>query len=153
MAVPTQMQALAGKWQGINRLWLAPTEPVRESEGTAVFKLTAQGKFATLEYTWADEGQPQQGLLLFGLAAQQIQAAWVDSWHMQDTMMPCTGNVQQDGIVSVMGHYAAPPGPDWGWRIALQTDSPDQFRLLMYNITPDGEEMLAVEAAYRRVGN
>jgi hypothetical protein len=110
----------------------------------------AQGKFFELHYSWADEGQPQEGVLVLGQSQEKLTAAWVDSWHMQDTMMQCTGTLSSDGIVSVVGHYAAPPGPDWGWRIALQSDSTDQFRLIMYNITPDGEEMLAVEAAFLR---
>jgi hypothetical protein len=69
---------------------------------------------------------------------------------MQDTMMQCTGQAQIGDAMSVIGYYAAPPDPDWGWRIALQPDSADQFRLIMYNISPDGEEMLAVEAVFSR---
>jgi len=152
MAVPTILAELAGRWQGTNRLWLDPSESARESMATAVCQQVAQGKFFELHYTWADEGLPQEGVLLLGQSQEQLSAAWVDSWHMQDTMMQCTGTLPSDGIVSVVGHYAAPPGPDWGWRIALQSDPTDQFRLIMYNITPDGEEMLAVEATFTREG-
>jgi hypothetical protein len=67
-----------------------------------------------------------------------------------DAMMSCTGSEQPDGTVSVIGHYAAPPGLDWGWRITIQPQTADQFKLLMHNITPDGEEMLAVEAIFSR---
>jgi hypothetical protein len=112
----------------------------------------AQGKFFELHYTWADEGKPQDGVLLLGQSQEQLSAAWVDSWHMHDKMMHCTGTAQADGTVSVVGYYAAPPGPDWGWRITLQVQAADQFRLIMHNITPDGEEMLAVEAVFSREG-
>ena len=67
--------------------------------------------------------------------------------------MQCTGKTETNGAVSVLGYYAAPPDPDWGWRITLQPDSANRFRLIMYNITPDGEEILAVEAVFTPEGS
>lgn len=150
MSVPPAFTSLVGHWQGTNRLWLDPAQPANESAATAVFQLVAQEKFATLHYTWADGDQPQSGVLLFGLHEQQVNAAWVDSWHMQDQIMTMSGASEADGSVWVQGSYAAPPGQDWGWRISLRPDSPDQFRLIMHNITPAGEEMLAVEVTFSR---
>jgi hypothetical protein len=40
---------------------------------------------------------------------------------MGDKVMTCRGPVQLDPLLSVRGYYAAPPGPDWGWRIDLQS--------------------------------
>ena len=150
MTIPTALAQLVGNWHGTNKLWLDPSKPARESGGTAVFQLTAQGKFATLNYTWADAGQPQSGVLLFGSNGQKVDAAWVDSWHMQDVMMHCTGEAQPDGAISVLGSYAAPPGPDWGWRLTIQPLPDDLLRFVMHNISPEGEEMIAVEALYSR---
>ncbi len=149
MAIPTVLAELTGRWQGTNHLWLDPNEPARESMATAVCQPVAQGKFFNLHYTWAEDGQPQDGVLLLGQSQEQLSAAWVDSWHMHDKMMQCTGTAAADAV-SVQGSYAAPPGPDWGWRITLQPQSADQFRLIMYNITPAGEDTLAVEAVFSR---
>lgn len=71
---------------------------------------------------------------------------------MGDTAMHCAGTLTLDGVASVQGRYAAPPGPDWGWRITLTPSSDAAFVLRMFNITPDGTEMLAVEAPYTRRG-
>lgn len=152
MAVPATLAKLVGRWRGNNHLWLDPNEPARESEATAVFQPVAQKKFVSLHYTWADEGEPQDGILLLGQDGQQINATWVDSWHMQDKMMQLTGVVQPkpEGAVFVEGSYAAPPDSDWGWRIMIQPTSETQFALLMHNITPEGEAMLAVEAQFSR---
>ena len=49
------------------------------------------------------------------------------------------------GSVDVSGSYAAPPGPDWGWRTTLGPGPDETLRMVMYNVTPDGEEYLAVE--------
>ena len=150
MTVSPALTSLVGKWQGKNSLWLSPDEPVRESAATAVCQTVAQGKFFQLNYTWADEGKPQAGMLLLGQIQEQLEATWVDSWHMQDKMMTCTGTAAANAPLSVLGYYAAPPGPDWGWRLTVQPENNDQFRFLMYNITPEGEEMLAVEAIFSR---
>ncbi len=148
--ISAALRALTGSWQGTNRLWLDPAKPAQESEGTAVFQLVAQKKFATLRYTWAYDKQPQEGFLLFGEDDQEITAAWVDSWHMQDKMMHCTGKIAANGAISVVGYYAAPPDPDWGWRITIEPQSANQFTFRMHNITPQGEEMLAVEVQFKR---
>lgn len=137
---------LTGEWQGINRLWLNPSEPVRESGITAVLQAVGNQQFLQLQYKWSFEAQPQEGVLLIGQNSQGSSAVWVDSWHMQDQMMQLTGEAQADGSLQVAGSYAAPPGPDWGWRIALIPNTNTQWTLQMYNITPDGQAFLSVEA-------
>jgi GrpB-like predicted nucleotidyltransferase (UPF0157 family) len=115
--------------------------------------MIAEGKFLTFRYTWADEDQPQDGFLLIGQEGQEnpVKAVWIDSWYMHDTFMLCQGSLDPQGSLSVQGSYAAPPGPDWGWRIILEPGEGDALRLVMVNIDPDGKEELAVEAQYRKV--
>lgn len=154
MAVHIQLAALVGGWQGTNRVWLTPDDPVMESKTQAVVTLIARGKFLSLQYTWAVDGNLQEGLLLLSQEAQGgvVRAAWVDSWHNGDTMMICKGVAESDGSVWVKGAYAAPPGPDWGWKISLEPKDAGTFRLAMDNIMPQGAAMLAVEAVYTRMG-
>jgi hypothetical protein len=45
---------------------------------------------------------------------------------------------------------ARAPGPDWGWRIVLEASRDGGLRLLMYNRTPESEEVPAVEAICAR---
>jgi len=146
--------AMVGEWSGTNRLWLEPGSPPSLSDTTASFAIVARGTFATLQYTWVWEDREQEGLVLIRLAGAPAEpdAVWVDSWHMQDKAMACSRADEDDpeAVVSVRGGYAAPPGPDWGWRIALSAGPGDGFRMLMYNVTPDAQESLAVEATYER---
>ncbi|MBX3050922.1 MAG: DUF1579 family protein [Caldilineaceae bacterium] len=153
MTLTTTLGELLGQWRGENRLWLDPDNPPALSETTALVESIAQDKFVTLRYTWADDGNPQDGLLLLGAESDDgsVQAVWVDSWHMDRVQMQFWGAVGPDGVVSVAGSYAAPPGPDWGWRIVIEPRQGDSFRLLMYNVTPEEEEQLAVEAVYHPV--
>lgn len=150
MAIPDSLLTLIGSWQGQNQLWLAPGEPVRQCATTAVCRAAAQGKFLIVEYTWVEGGQPQDGVLTLSQSAGQLTAVWIDSWHMQDVIMSLSDASQPDAPFSVRGAYAAPPDPDWGWRITLQPQPPHIFTLLMHNMTPDGQEALAVEAIYQR---
>lgn len=141
---------LAGKWTGTNRLWLHPQAPVRESATTMAVAPAAQGRFLAFAYTWADEGKPQDGLLLIGGEGDEVTGAWIDSWHMGTKLMLSRGAATTTGAVSIAGTYAAPPGPDWGWRTVIEPRGADTFRFAMYNITPGGEEALAVETIYTR---
>ncbi len=124
MTAPASLVKLVGKWAGSNRLhvtWLTP--PTHDSAAAASFTLAAQGQFISCSYTWADEGKPQDGLLLIGSGEtpDSVKAIWIDSWHMGDKFMLLDGALERDGNVSMHGTYAAPPGPDWGWRIVIGT--------------------------------
>jgi GrpB-like predicted nucleotidyltransferase (UPF0157 family) len=150
MTVPASLLPLVGNWVGQNRLWLSPDEPARESETSASVALAAQGKFLTFRYTWSFDGQPQEGLLVLGQNGPEkpIQAQWIDSWHMDNSFMACQGNLDGSGSLSVKGSYAAPTGPDWGWRITIGPGDQNRMVLRMFNILPNGIEVLAVEAVY-----
>ncbi len=145
------LQSLTGEWSGTSKLWLSPAEPPRSCITHATVAEVATGKFVRIDYTWEYEGKPQAGSLLCGYDSKQRKATavWVDGWHMGDKYMPCDGTVDESHI-DVRGSYEAPPGPDWGWRTVVECESGESFRLIMYNISPDGNEELAVEAAYRR---
>jgi hypothetical protein len=144
-----RLAQLQGEWVGINRLWLTPEDETRESEGSASLEVVAQGQCVSFRYGWSFDGGAQDGILLAGIDRDGAQAVWTDSWHMSRSLMICTGDAAADGVLSVSGSYAAPTGPDWGWRIALSAEG-DGLAMRMYNIPPGIEEVLAVEALYTR---
>lgn len=141
---------LAGDWTATNRLWLPPAEEPYESLTTATITPIVGKKFVQLAYTWAFEGDAQEGVLLIGHepADSAVTVVWADSWHMGNKFMLCQGQIENSRAV-VRGSYAAESGPDWGWRIELEADA-ETFRMRMYNVQPDGGEMLGVEATYSR---
>jgi hypothetical protein len=152
MTALNELAHLTGKWEGQNKLWLNPTEPARESHTTAEIRTIAKGTFSEIIYTWAENDVPQEGRITLGCAPDDdaLTAVWLDTWHMQHQFMVCTGNLAPESAIRLDGTYPAPPGPDWGWAIVIEPGTADRFRLLMYNITPDGDEHLAVEAQYTR---
>lgn len=144
-----ELANLTGKWQGSNLLWLNPAEPFEESHATATVAPVARGKFVTLHYTWEQGGHPVDGLIVIGFDPSDgdVDAYWIDSWHMGDKSMLLKGQTLAAGGIAVKGSYPAPEGPDWGWRIEIEPGH-NEFRLLMYNIMPPDVEMLAVQATF-----
>jgi hypothetical protein len=117
MTIPPALSDLQGRWAGSNRLFFTPTDPVHISETTALISLAALGKFLTMQYTWAHENQPQEGLLVIGSEpdGSRATAAWIDSFHIDNAMMVFQGSVTPQGGITVKRSYPAPEGPDWGW--------------------------------------
>jgi hypothetical protein len=150
MSVHENLTACAGSWKGTNRLQDPNTNAPDESPSTATVTSILGDTFVRLDYTWAHQGQPQEGSLLIGGEGTSVTAYWIDTWHMGHKVMACQGVAESDGRISVRGSYAAPPGPDWGWRINLIPNRGQMLGVIMFNISPEGREELAVEAAYSR---
>ncbi len=149
----TPLASLTGHWQGTSRLVLPwNTPPESDSTSTAEVQPVATGRFVSIAYTWEYDGRPCEGFLLLGREkkSEAVNAVWVDSRHQSDRPMACTGTVTDEGAVDVRGSYPAPPGPDYGWRTVVETQGDDAFRLVMYNVSPEGEETLAFENRYTR---
>ena len=102
-----------------------------------------------MDSTWGYQGKPQEGSLLLGFDPQsgEVSGHWIDSWHMGRRGMLCLGSASTGGVISVQGSYAAPPGPDWGWRIDIATEP---LRITHTNLHPNGKEELAAEGTYAR---
>lgn len=152
MAIYPALAALVGRWSGDNAVWLEPGADPLRSNASAEVSLEAEGQVLRMRYLWAEDGKPQSGILL--LVGDATLTAWVgswtDSWHLAHQLMDLRGTGDGNSV-SVRGTYAAPPGPDWGWRLALEAGDADRCTLRMYNITPDGEEALAVETRLSRL--
>lgn len=152
MSLDQKLSDIVGSWKGTNRLhvpWMP--ERLKESESTAVVRSKMNGQFMSIEYTWSFDGEPQEGMLILGSdpKSDAVQAVWTDSWHSKDVLMLCNGSVAPTGSISVIGSYAVPDHPDWGWRTEI-TPTNDGFRYAMYNVTPEGAEEIAVETDFAR---
>lgn len=147
-----KLSACVGNWRGTNTLQDPHTNVAVTSPTTATVAPTA-GR-VRLDYTWAYQDKPQQGFLLFGAddATGVLTVKWTDTWHTNNRPMVFTGPKPPGTALSVRGTYAAPPGPDWGWRIDVTSDV-EHLHIVMWNIWPQeqgGKEELAVEAVYAR---
>ena len=144
--------ASAGSWQGTSVLQdPGHIEPDSSTSGLTVTPIL-DGRFVRLDYTWSYRGAPHNGSLLIGWQkkAGTVSMHWIDSWHNGDNLMAMAGRAETSTLLTAQGTYAAPPGPDWGWKIAVTPEIDGRLRLVMYNISPEGQEFLAVEGEYAR---
>lgn len=151
MPIPNPLLTLAGNWSGENSLWLHPGDAARRSSASAQIFAEAERQSLSIRYQWADGDAPQSGILLLvsDAASDALLGSWTDSWHFGHQLMACQG-AYGDLVASVSGSYAAPPGPDWGWRITLEPSGANACIFRMYNRKPEGEEALAVEMRFAR---
>ena len=148
MSIPVRLQQLVGDWKGINRLHLGdwgPT-PLHESVGTATVRERVGGQFLEIAYTWEYDGKLQEGVMILGgdNKTDAVSAFWTDAWHLAHQTMICDGREADDGRVSLVGSYKTEGYPDWQWRSEIIPGA-DRFDYRMFNISPEGEETLAVE--------
>jgi hypothetical protein len=144
---------LVGDWQGTARTWFEPGKLADESPIQGSFRSILGGRFVQYEYHGHLQGAPFEGAAIYGFdpARNCFESSWIDSFHMGSTMMFSQGMRTSTGFW-VLGAYADPRGgPDWGWRTTIEIVNPDQIAIRAYNITPEGQEDLAVEAVYQRV--
>lgn len=153
MSIPDNFKTLTGEWRGTNRLYTIWIEenPVHESKSVASVQTAANDKFLKIEYDWIYENEKQDGLLLIGSEkdSDEARAFWIDSWHMRDKFLSSDGKCSGDSI-SLKGFYQVPGHEDWGWRTDIVFTDSNSFKIVMYNVSPEGAEDLAVEAIYER---
>lgn len=137
-----------GSWTGRNTLHNPNTGKPETTTSTLDIEPVLGDRFVRLRYDWSCDGVPQQGELLVGEKEGRATASWVDTWHQGREVLPLTGTVA-NGAITLHGTFPAPPGPDWGWEIAL-TPHRDQLTMVMTCITPDGERAPAVDASWTR---
>jgi hypothetical protein len=146
------LQSYAGDWRGESRLLLhRPVEATYLSVLTAKIEPAMQQQVLLMRYAWAVEGEPQDGLLVLNELEGVVAGYWFDSWHMANSSMAMRGAAEPGGSISVAGNYPVSDGPDWGWRIVLEPAGDARLILRMFNVTPDGDEELAVDTDLARL--
>ena len=152
MSVRPQLTTLTGQWKGSYRLHTdGAAAETQESATTAKIELRVKEQFLAIEYAWEHEGKQQEGVIILGCDedSDAVQAVWTDSWHMSHRFMVCDGTIDDHDTVDVKGAYSASDDTEREWRIELVSGS-DSFQINMFNISPDGEQNIAVESRYSR---
>jgi len=152
-AMMTMLLALAGAWEATNQLWFMPGTPVHESESALTVTPVVGDAVTMLRYTWSHEGAAHEGVMLVrDVSTAPPNVVWYDSFHTGGSFMVLGNGTRMETVITATGSYAAPTGPDWGWRIEVHTSEVAGPLIRHYNILPDGQEALAVQAQYTRRG-
>lgn len=145
------LAGLAGRWTGETSTYFDPDAAPEASRTEATIEPILGGRWLRIDYQGTAMGKPHAGVMWLGFHGdpQVFEAAWIDSFHTGTAMMMSVGAPRADGLISVLGSYAA--GPErWGWRTTLRRDAADQLVLESFNISPAGQEDRAVLTRLRR---
>lgn len=114
--------------------------------------VSVNDEFLALEYTWDYEGKTERGSMIVATSERRNETTigWSDSWHQNSAVMLLVG--PSIDKVSCKGTYHVHGMPDWHWRIELEPLG-DEFLFRMFNISPEGNEELAVDGRYTRVSD
>jgi hypothetical protein len=143
-----KLTACTGTWRGTSTLQDPHSGTPLDSPSTLTITPILLGRFLRVAYTWDYHGEPQEGEFIIGMQNESgdLTSHWIDTWHMSDKGMTCTGKAGEDELL-LPGSYPAPPGPDWGWNTVIRPTE-NELKVTMFNVPPGGREELAVEASY-----
>ena len=150
--VHRRLAGMAGDWEGRFRLWFEPGKPADDSVQRGRIRLVGGGRFLLHEYEGHCSGEPFEGVALWAyhLDENAFECAWGESFGTGTSIMFSAGRVD-DGRFRALGSYAEGQGGErWGWRTELSQPDPEHLNIRMFNISPAGDEALAVEVNYTR---
>ena len=148
---------MLGKYTGTYTLWLRPGVPAQKSDAAGEFTSVAGDQYFLMTYSWGPKGAEatngsREGVFLLAGKDRTATATWGDSFHMTPLPMQCEGELNEQGTkLTFPGTYSAGDGPDWHWRTEFTIQGHEGITMEAYNITPEGQEMLAVRAELKRV--
>lgn len=143
------IEQAAGVWEGEYRLWFQPGPPETECATRATVTTELEGHSLLLRYDWTREETVHLGIAVISRAKDAgIEMGWSDTFHSTDGVMHCTSLGAEAKVLA----YYGPTGEQWGWRTEFAMPSFDALEIRAFNISPGGDETLATEAIYRRVG-
>lgn len=148
-----RLARMAGSWEGPFRIWFEPGKLADESVQRGTIRSLLGGRILLHEYAGSCTGEAFEGVAMIGchLDEQRFECAWAEDFGTGTSIMYSTGT-PGDPRFAVLGSYGdGQGGPRWGWRTELEQVDDDHLTIRMYNITPEGQEALAVETCYRRV--
>jgi hypothetical protein len=76
------LASLVGDWTFVNRMWMDPSAPPTESNGTASYTMVLGGRYLQSQATGMMMGMPFEGMGTTGYdnVSRQFQASWVDNF-------------------------------------------------------------------------
>jgi hypothetical protein len=148
-----KFKEMVGKWDAESKMWVAPNTQPTVSKGTAEYRLILGGRYVEQKFTCDMNGQPFEGLSIFGY--DRIKKKYVSIW--MDNM--CTGIMLSEGIMDATGkictYYGTSDDPLTGeldkmCKEVVREVSKDEVVFEMYEMRGGVGEVKMMEITYKR---
>ena len=148
-----RLLSLVGDWDGNTRTWLEKDVLADESRTNGRITAILNKRFIRYEYHGVINGKAHEGLMVWGydIDNNKCVCSWIDSFHMGTGIMFSEGEEHRNAFI-VNGQYTDTESREiWGWRTELEFVNPDAFILRASHISPEGEEIKAIETINLRI--
>jgi len=148
--LPPELAGIAGHYLGKTKVWADPgSQTPDESDSELHVSSVCGGHWLRLEDRGSFQGKARAGEMTLGFHkdAQRFDLSWIDSFHTGSSIMQSQGLPLTDGLIEVTGSFTA-GDETWGWR--TEFDTRNGFVMRAFNISPTGEERIAVETNWTR---
>lgn len=137
-----------GTWTTASKMWMDPSAPPMESQGTEEVTPLLGGRFVQMHFSGQMMGKPFEGIGIEGY--DNAKKKWVMSW--MDSMG--TGIITAEGTGDIKsrtftGEELGPDGKKHGFRWVIKSESPKKHVMEMYS-SFSGKEMKEGEITYTR---
>lgn len=148
------LQKMAGKWTITQKMWMDPSQPPMENQGTAELTMVLGGRFLHQHYTGTMMGMPFEGSGLVGYDnfRQLYTSSWAD--NMGTAMMQSRGTANAAGTeITFTGLVDEPTTgeKDKKFRQVMRMTGPDALVFEMYDNIPGKGEVKVLEITHARV--
>lgn len=147
------MGQLVGKWTYVNKMWMDPTKPAVETQGTCEVTSLLGGRYFRSDYKGEMMGQTFEGIAVSGydLYKKQYFGTWID--NMGTMLMTFTGTCKADGSeCTFTSSYEDPlTKTTKGIREVCRYTSADSWTMDWYETVPGQPERKTMEITHTRV--
>ncbi len=147
-----QLAKRAGQWNFQGKMWEYPGTPVQEFDGTSTIKSVMGGRYLFEEVKSEVMGEEFLGFGIGGFdnLTKQYVGTWLD--NMGTGIIRMKGTASEDGkVINYTGEH--PDLMEGRYKTVRSVETitdDDNFVIVMYNTTPDGQEFMMMEMTYTR---
>ncbi len=142
---------MVGKWNAVGKMWMDPSAPPVESQGTMEYTATLDGRYFQGTYLGNWMGMPFEGRSVDGFDryAKEYFSYWYD--NMGTGMMAMRGTASADGKVVTMKGTAFDPmvGAEASFKTVTTWVDDNTIKYEMFSLK-GGKEIKSMEMVYTR---
>lgn len=146
-----KLDALAGKFTVKSKMWMDPSKPPEESDGSTERKWIMGNRYLQENYQGKFMGQPFEGMGIQGYdnVTKKYFGSWIDSGGTGMTLAHGSMNGNTIKYKGMMSDPAS--GKEIPYTMSVAISDNDNHKLEMWGPGPNGKEMKWMEMNYTRV--